>query len=169
MLRLALSVAFVVAAVAYAAPKLDSYALNSGEWLGQAKQGTGAQTSNYRSLTLEADRNGHFRVEAVINGRRLDMMADTGATAVALMAEDAARIGIRPRDKDYTIRTQTANGVSMSAPVMLKEIRIGSIRVRNVRALVAQPGALHVNLLGMSFIGALDRFDMKGNTLTLVQ
>ena len=92
MLRLALSVAFVVAAVAYAAPKLDSYALNSGEWLGQAKQGTGVQTSNYRSLTLEADRNGHFRVEAVINGRRLDMMADTGATAVALMAEDAARI-----------------------------------------------------------------------------
>ena len=100
MLRLALSVAFVVAAVAYAAPKLDSYALNSGEWLGQEKQGTGVQTSNYRSLTLEADRNGHFRVEAVINGRRLDMMADTGATAVALMAEDAARIAFATATTD---------------------------------------------------------------------
>ena len=169
MLRLALSIAFVVAVIAYAAPKLESMALNSPQSSRPAQQVSAVQSSNYNSLTLEADRTGHFRVEAVINGRRLDMMADTGATAVALMAEDAARLGIRPRKEEFTIQTQTANGVAFAAPVMIKEIRVASIRVRNIRALVMQPGALQVNLLGMSFIGALERFDLKGDTLTLVQ
>ena len=167
MLKLITATAFAVGAVALAAPHLETLALQ-GEPREEARAAT-VQSSNYRSLTLEADRGGHFQVEAVINGRRLNMLADTGATSVVLNAEDAAKIGIRPRKDDFTIRMQTANGMTMAAPVTLKEIRVGSIRVRDVRAIVAPKGALHVNLLGMTFIGALKRFDMKGDTLTLVQ
>ncbi|MCB1481871.1 MAG: TIGR02281 family clan AA aspartic protease [Rhodobiaceae bacterium] len=166
MLRLALSIAFVIAVIAIVSPKLETLALSSP---GRDEQISAVQSSNYKSLTLEADRNGHFRVEAVINGRRVPMLADTGATSVVLNAEDARKIGLRPHDEDFTVRMNTANGVSRAAPVVLKDIRIGSIRVKNIQALVAEPGVLDINLLGMTFIGALNRFDMKGDTLTLVQ
>lgn len=59
--------------------------------------------------------------------------------------------------------------MTRAAPVTLKEVRVGAIRVRDVKAIVAREGALGVNLLGMSFIGALKRFEMKGERLTLVQ
>ena len=166
MLRLALGIAFVVGVVAFAAPKLETAAFSGGA---REEAASAVQSSGYRTITLEADRAGHFRVETVINGRRLTMMADTGATSVVLTAEDAARIGIRPRKQDFTVRMRTANGEAAAAPVTLKEIRVASIQVRNVRALVAQEGALDVNLLGMSFIGALKRFELKGDSLTLVQ
>lgn len=51
-----------------------------------------AQPGGYKSLTLDANPQGHFHVETVVNGRRLEMLADTGATKVVLTAQDAARI-----------------------------------------------------------------------------
>jgi aspartyl protease family protein len=41
--------------------------------------------------------------------------------------------------------------------------------VRNVQAAVAEEGALDVNLLGMSFLGRLKSFNMRGNELILIQ
>ncbi|MFN0262933.1 TIGR02281 family clan AA aspartic protease [Tepidamorphus sp. 3E244] len=166
MFKLLTATAIAVGAATLAAPQVERILqAHSQEKAASAR----VVSSGYRSLTLEADRSGHFQVEGIINGRRLHMMADTGATSVVLNHEDAARIGIRPRKKEFTIRMRTANGETTAAPVMLKDIRIGSIRVRNVRAIVAQKGAMNVNLLGMSFIGALKRFELKGDELTLVQ
>lgn len=168
MIRLAIAIAFVLVVIAYSAPMLDTATRNAGSAKAPAQMAQ-VQSSGYRTITLKGDRNGHFRVETVINGRRLAMVADTGATSVVLTAEDAKRIGIRPRKDEFTVRMRTANGIAAAAPVTLKNIRVGSIQVRNVNALVAQPGGLGVNLLGMSFIGELRRFELKGDRLTLVQ
>ena len=74
-----------------------------------------------------------------------------------------------PRESDYTIRTRTANGMGRAAPVALDSIRIDSVEVRNVRGVVAEPGALHVTLLGMEFIKRLSRFELRGEELILVE
>lgn len=122
-----------------------------------------------RSVTLTAGNNGHFFARAEINGRQVAVLVDTGASAVMLSHDDARSIGVDPGPSDYTIQTRTANGVGRAAPVQLDAIRIGDIEVRNVRGIVAEPGALHVTLLGMDFIGKLGRFEMRGGELLLVE
>ena len=52
--------------------------------------------NNYRSVTVESDRGGHFQVEGAVDGRRIDLMVDTGATHVALRERDANKLGIGP-------------------------------------------------------------------------
>src|SRR5215831_17841872 len=54
------------------------------------------QASNYRTVTVQSDRQGHFQVEGSVDGRRLDFMVDTGATVVALRERDAGKLGIFP-------------------------------------------------------------------------
>jgi len=121
------------------------------------------------SVTLKANALGHFSVTADINGMPVEMMADTGATYVALTFKTALSLGLQPSELPFTKQTETANGVTAVAPVVLDEVRIGKIVVRRVEAVVTAPGRLRQNLLGMSFINRLSRFEMSGQRLTLTQ
>jgi aspartyl protease family protein len=122
-----------------------------------------------RRVTVEADGSGHYLVEVRINGRTVPAMIDTGATTVALTAETARRIGIVPMRSAFTQPVATANGVLAAAPVRLREVRVGTIVVRNVDALVVPGEGLTVDLLGMSFLGRLQKFESSGGRLLLVQ
>ncbi len=95
------------------------------------------------------------------------MLVDTGASLVALSHEDAALLGIRVSQKDFTRRSSTANGVVETAPVRIKEIRIGDIVMRDVDAAVLPPRALNTSLLGMSFLKRLDGFEISKGRLLL--
>ncbi len=75
-------------------------------------------------VRVRADRQGHFIVDAAINGRPVTLMADTGATLVVLSFEDAEKLGLSPRSLDFTGLAQTANGVSRIAPVTLDRVRV---------------------------------------------
>jgi aspartyl protease family protein len=123
--------------------------------------------SSGRSVSLKADGRGHFEAEAVINGRRLQTVVDTGATSVVLRSEDAARLGVYPLPNDFKITVSTAAGLAKAARVMLEEVRIGQVRVRQVEALVMPPKTLSTNLLGMSFIKRLAKVEMKDGRLVL--
>ena len=111
-----------------------------------------ASAPNYRSMTINRADNGHFQVEARVDGRRLEFIVDTGASHIALRERDAAMLGIHPTPRDYTIKVSTANGVSHAARVDLQTVEIGGIVVRDLIALVHPDEALGVNLLGMSFL-----------------
>jgi aspartyl protease family protein len=108
--------------------------------------------SNSRTVTLSPGNDGHFRAEARVDGRRLELVVDTGATQIALRAGDAARLGIHPTPRDYNVKVSTANGMTRAALVQLRMVEIGNIVVRDVPALIHPDGALGVNLLGMSFL-----------------
>jgi len=108
--------------------------------------------SNSRSLVLRANAGGHFAVDARVDGRRLGFMVDTGASQITIRASDAARLGLHPRERDYTIKISTANGEGRAAVVELRTVEAGDITVRDLRALVVPDAALSVNLLGMSFL-----------------
>ena len=103
-------------------------------------------------VALRAGPHGHFHANAEINGRRIEVMVDTGASLVALTFEDASRAGIYVRDSDFTQRVRTANGIARVAPVTLDRVSIGDITVRNVPASVSERGKLGTTLLGMSFL-----------------
>jgi len=126
-----------------------------------------AQASG-RNLTIPRGSDGHFRVEAAIDGRRINLVVDTGASAVVLREGDAARLGIHPSPRDYTGRTQTANGVARYAPVELNRVEIGGIVVYNVRAAVMPDETLGQNLLGMTFLSRV-RWEHRNGRLVLEQ
>jgi len=120
-------------------------------------------------VTVPADSQGHFYVDPTVNGTRLRMMIDTGASLVVLTSEDARQIGINPSPGDFTIRAETANGVVQLAPVVLKEVVIGEVAVRNVPAAVFPDNRLRIGLLGMSFLSKLSRFEVARGHLVLKQ
>jgi aspartyl protease family protein len=131
----------------------------------RAEPVTAPQRSSSRFVELRAGYGGHFNTEAEVNGRRIDVMVDTGASIIALTYEDARRIGVAPSPGDYTQRVSTANGVARVAPVMLDRVQIGDILVRNVQAAVIEPGKLQVTLLGNSFLSRLGRYEMRAGRL----
>ena len=119
------------------------------------------------AVELKVGAFGHYRAQAEINGRPVDVLIDSGASLVVLSHEDAERVGLRLRAEDYSQRVSTANGATRVAPVMLDRINIGDISVRHVEAAVSEPGKLGQSLLGMTFLGRLQRVDMRGGVLIL--
>ena len=117
-----------------------------------AQEPAPASVSNSRTVTLSRSSDGHFRTEARVDGRRLELVVDTGASQIALRASDAARLGIHPTPRDYNVRVSTANGITRAALIQLQRVEVEDIVVRDVAALVQPDEALGVNLLGMSFL-----------------
>lgn len=111
--------------------------------------------------------DGTFVVAAQVGEREVKFIFDTGASAVVLTAETAASLGIRPSPAEFILPVMTANGRSLTAPIVLDSLRIGSITERRVRALVARPGVLHQNLLGMTFLERLASYEVRGSRLIL--
>ena len=97
------------------------------------------------------------------------MLVDTGASSVVLTGKDAHVIGINPASTDFDVKMATANGVVLVAPVLLKEVAIGDIVVRDVRAVVVPEDRLQVSLLGMTFLSKLSRFEVSGDRLILTR
>jgi aspartyl protease family protein len=122
-----------------------------------------------RSLTLESGDGGHYPVEVRIEGRRIDFIVDTGASLVILRESDAARVGIRPVRSDYTATVSTANGNIKAARATLDRVEVGGITVENVQALVLPDEALWKNLLGMSFLSRLKRYEVANGRMVLEQ
>src|SRR5262245_654392 len=120
-----------------------------------------------RSVELRAGAFGHYRAQAEINGRQVDVLVDSGASLVVLSHEDAKRVGLRLGAEDYWQRVNTANGATRVAPVLLDRMSIGDVSLRHVEAAVSEPGKLGQSLLGMTFLGRLQRVDMRGGVLIL--
>jgi aspartyl protease family protein len=120
-----------------------------------------------RSVVIARAANGNFDVEGSIDGRRLDFIVDTGASAVTLNSDAAARLGLHPAERDYTVALNTANGVVRGAPVRLDMVEVGDIMVRDVAALIVPVEALRTNLLGLTFLSRLHHFDYRDGKLRL--
>ena len=95
------------------------------------------------------------------------MLVDTGASTVVLKPADAQKLGIDVERLRYSVPVQTANGTTYAAHVRLRNLTLGPISLNDVEALVAKPGALKENLLGMSFLSRLRSYEFTTDMLTL--
>jgi aspartyl protease family protein len=126
-------------------------------------------SSGLRTLSIGRDARGHFETEGRIEGQRIGFMVDTGASVIALNETSAARFGLRPSRGDYKASVATANGNVKAAPTRLAMVDIGGIVVRDVDAIVLPDEALSENLLGLSFLSKLKRFEYANGRLVLEQ
>jgi aspartyl protease family protein len=172
MRQLAIFAAALVAAGGYAARYADrateSPAVTQAAVLQPSYEPREPSTSG-RSLMVESDRQGHFQLEARVDGRFIDFVVDTGASLVVLRESSAAMAGIRPQSRDYTATAVTANGKIKAAPAKIDRIEIGGITVFDVPAMVLPDEALSKNLLGVSFLSRLRRYEYANGRLLLEQ
>jgi aspartyl protease family protein len=122
-----------------------------------------------RTFTVRRDSRGHFQVEGRVDGRRIGFMVDTGATVVAIPEREATRLGIHLTPRDYRAQISTANGVVRGAATRLNMVEVGGLIVYGVDAVVMPDTALSENLLGMSFLSRLRRFEIADGRLVLEQ
>ncbi len=127
----------------------------------------GHVASHGRNVEVVRGRDGDFAVGAHINGARVAMVLDTGASSVVLTQEAAKAAGLPIEVLDYTVNVDTANGRTRAAPVTLDRLAVGGLTERAVPALVAQAGQLKTNLLGMTFLNRLESWEVRGDRLRM--
>jgi aspartyl protease family protein len=140
--------------------------------LGAAHRGADAQAavaiaptqSSSASISKAAD--GHYWTQADVDGHAVTFLVDTGATTVALTADDARRLGIDVANLDYTDKVATANGEARAARVTLASIAVAGVKIDNVEAYVLDRG-LSTSLLGMTYLGRLSSFEASPTSMIL--
>ena len=107
-------------------------------------------------IVLPMGRLGHFNAQGTINGKPVSFMVDTGATSVAMSQSEANRIGLDWK-RGRPGLTSTANGPVPIYAINLTSVRVGTVEIANVAAVVV-PSDMPMILLGNSF---LNRFSMR--------
>ena len=127
----------------------------------------GSSTSS--SVSLQADRNGQYWAQLLVNGVATRAVVDTGATSVAMNLAEAQRLRV-DLSRGQHAYTQTANGRRDGWRVRIAHVQVGDIALANVEGFVINGGAqeLPVVLLGMSFLGQLE-MQRSGATLVLTR
>ena len=138
---------------------------------------TAADIAEYRLQAVFADQgrievprspDGHYHIQAVVNGTPMRFVLDTGATSLVLTQEDAQRAGLDLDNLAYTNRALTANGEVRTAPVELDSLALGPVTDQRVPAVVNQ-GDMSSSLMGMEYLQRWGRLEIENNTLTLTR
>lgn len=159
--------AAIAAVAAFAAAAADHLSDSRGP-----AQSSRAETPVYANgaTSLAKSDDGHFWAEAMVaadqRGARVRFMVDTGASVVALTANDALRIGVDMDALRFDAPIRTAAGDTFGARVRLARVSVGGIELQDVDAMVMSDGLAH-SLLGMSFLGRLSRVEATPSSLIL--
>ncbi len=112
-------------------------------------------------------RDGHFWLEAEVNGVPVNFMVDTGATLTALSQSTAQAAGLEPRQGGLPLRLKTANGTILADLTTIEELRFGNVAARGLDAVVA-PNLGDTNVIGMNLLSRLKSWGVEDNTMILV-
>lgn len=133
----------------------------SGDLTGStARQVTGDQLS----VRMAAD--GHFWLSTTVNDEPVRFLVDSGATITAMSATTAEAAGVATDDTRLPVMLTTANGVVQAERGRIKQLEIGSLKVRDLPVVVS-PAFGNVNVLGMNFLSQLKSWRVEGRTLIL--
>lgn len=111
-------------------------------------------------------RDGHFWINADVNGAPVRFMVDTGATLTAVSPDVAQQAGLDARVGGLPVRVNTANGTIVAEVGSIDELRFGNIAARGLDAVIA-PGLGQTNVLGMNFLSRLKGWRVEDNVMIL--
>lgn len=109
--------------------------------------------------------DGHFWVEAEMNGQPVRFLVDSGATTTSISRETAARVGVQPAGGLQAV-VQTANGMVMVDRGRADRLKVGDIERRNVAVHISESFG-EMNVIGMNFLSTLKSWSVEGRTLIL--
>lgn len=120
-----------------------------------------------RETRVAQHSDGHYWLEADVNGHRALFLVDTGATLTAVSEQTAAAAGLEPRESGIPIRLNTANGVTTAQTTNIDELRFGNVAARGLDAVIA-PGLGQTNVIGMNLLSRLASVRIEQGELILV-
>ncbi|MCZ8019627.1 TIGR02281 family clan AA aspartic protease [Novosphingobium sp.] len=112
--------------------------------------------------------DGHFWIEAEVNGQPIAFLVDTGATFTGVGRGDAAALGIRPDPGRAPLELQTANGMITARLGRIDSLRFGNIEVRGLEVAVPQETDDEIRVIGMNLLSRLGSWRVEGDRLILV-
>jgi aspartyl protease family protein len=127
----------------------------------------GHVTGHGRHVEIVREHAGDFALAAHINGAKVSMVLDTGASSVVLTKQAAKAAGLPIEMLNYSVNVDTANGNTRAAPVTLDRVAVGELVEHGVPALVVQSDQLKSSLLGMTFLNRLESWEVRGDRLKM--
>jgi len=124
------------------------------------------RTAEVQEVQVLRNSAGMYTTVGSINGLTVNFLVDTGASQVALNADEARRLGIDFRVSGTPTAVDTASGVARAWAVKLDSVKVGSLEIRNVGAVVLEGSTPQHTLLGMTYLGRLE-IDNDGRLMTL--
>lgn len=122
--------------------------------------------ANAVDTVLDRKADGHFYVDAMVNGRRVHFLVDTGASNVILTSADARHVGLSFSPGEFEVIGRGASGDVRGKRVTLDRIAIGPKEASSVRAAIADEG-LDISLLGQSFLSRIGSVTISDDRMTL--
>lgn len=116
------------------------------------------------TVRIPMNEDGHFYIDARVNGNAVRLMVDSGATVTTLSRLTAKAAGVEPSG-DLTVLVSTANGVMEVERARVASLGVGSITINDLRVHLAPNDDLDV--LGMNFLSKLTRWSVEGRWLIL--
>jgi aspartyl protease family protein len=115
----------------------------------EAATDAGSDSDDKTELTQHGD--GHYYANVEINDAEIRFLVDTGASSIALTAEDAEAIGLSWNENELRKVGRGVGGDVYGKPVTLGSVQLGQLSATDVSAVII-PRGLHVSLLGQSFL-----------------
>ncbi len=132
-------------------PTADAEAATAGAWGGETR--------------LTPGPGGHFHTQALVNGRPVEFIVDTGASTVALTMADARRIGVRFDPTDFEVVGTGASGPVRGQEVMIDRVSVDGKEVQTIKGVVLE--GLEQSLLGQAYLSRITEVRMSGGEMIL--
>lgn len=136
-------------------------------WVAQRlkAEAIGTPVEQGRETRIPMAVDGHFWVEARLNGRPVRFLVDSGATMTTIGRQTAEDTGVQTSGRRDQ-RVRTGNGIIRVSSGRAAELQVGGIVRRDLRLQIADNDSL--NVLGMNFLSSLSRWGVEGRWLVLV-
>ena len=115
---------------------------------------------------LERAQDGHFYVNARVNGQPVKFLIDTGATGVALTPADAQRAGIQTGFDQPEVVGRGVSGDVRGHFVNIHHVEVDRKEAWDLRGAVITDG-LDVSLLGQNFLSRVASVQISGDRMVL--
>ena len=119
-----------------------------------------------KNVHIYRDGNGMFKTTGSINGYTVDFLVDTGASVIAMNSAMAKRLGLQYKLKGDKTVVATASGKELAYSILLDQVKVGEIMLRNISAVVIEGNDPETPLLGMSFLSRLN-INNQGQQMSL--
>lgn len=128
-------------------------------------EAVGTPVEQGRETRIPMSVDGHFWVEAKLNGKDVRFLIDSGATTTTIDRDTAlaAGVDISPRRDQFV---KTGNGVIRVSTGRAAQLEVGGITRTDLGLQVADNDDL--NVLGMNFLSTLRRWSVEGRWLVMV-
>ena len=116
---------------------------------------------------VELSPDGHYWLNAEVNGVPARFLVDTGATLTAISEPTARAAGLEQRRDRLPVMMTTANGTISVGTTTVEELRFGNVAAFGLDAVIA-PNIGETNVIGMNLLSRLSQWRVEEGTLILV-